>query len=933
MRLLVDLQPLQGPSAERGIGYYALALVRALAADRGHHEMVVLLDAERDSEQVLHLRHRLAPLLGRDDVVLFSSPPVASRTAGDRPAELAREAAIAALAPDVVLLSSVFELAPLAPLSVGGLVADVPTAAVLYDLIPLADLALYKADPVLRQEYLAAVKHLAQTDLLLSISDHSADEARRLVRDCPAVKTVHGAAPPPFTARRPRDAPTGGFALAVGRDEPRKDVATAVLAWAGLPTSVRAGRPFVIAGNWPQDNRSRLLARAVAAGLPATDLIFAGAVDDHEMSWLYSHADLFVFPSLVEGLGLPPLEAMQVGTPVLLARASSLVELLDDDRGFFPPGDVGALQERMEQVLSDAVLREELVAAGHRSAVRFTWARTAALTWAALEDLAAPHLPAPRRSLSLVMDGVRPAPTGSGLACAYDLQTVNLASVRRLTAERTVYALPDDGRWDAFADALADAPGVVLLPTDLPVENDLATLLAPAVAIIVPTLTTRTGLLRAGVVSVPILLVGPNGDLAAAVEQAYAGDLGSHWARGAAVEPIPDGTSVARLPGWAVRGRRGSLLASDTTVYRSTPFMSGIQRTAARLHHALTERLVETGGAVVQVRLGDTPPGTPHPDIRRDLVVSTAVVAPSDPDWLLGIDLNSQLATSTAQVQSARAHGVGVAVNVFDLIPHTHPQWFPPGAAVASFTPWLQQVVRIADVLLVNSRATAHELERYVLSAPPRRPDGFAVHLLPLGSDFDEATDVEVGEREPAHFLVVGTVEPRKGHRDVLDAVERLWKAGKPVRLTVLGRKGWMVDDLARRMEALDSGPQPFRWLQNASDAELDRLYRTCTASVVASQGEGFGLPVVEAALRGCPVIIRDLPVLHEVAGDDATCFSEGNPLHVVLDRVVGGAPVGAVPRSSLQSWADVGSELLDVLAGRLPPAACWTPEDGWVWA
>ncbi len=933
MRLLVDLQPLQGPSAERGIGYYALALTRALAATRGEHEVVVLLDAERSAEDVLRLRHRLAPHLGRADVVLFESPPVAQRVPGRREAELAREAAIAALAPDAVLLTSVFELAPLAPMSINEWCADVPTAAVLYDLIPLADLDLYKADPVLRREYLAGIDRLARTDLLLSISDHTAAEARRLIAHCPPLVTVHGAAPAPMTPHAPAGVPASGFGLAVGRDEPRKDVATAVLAWARLPAAVRAGRPFVVVGDWPRQNRQHLVERAVAAGLPAGQLLFAGQVDDHEMAWLYEHAAVLLFPSLLEGLGLPPLEAMQVGTPVLLARASSLVELLDDDRAFFPPGDVSALSERMEQVLTDRVLREELVASGHRSVARFTWARTAALTWTALEGLAARPRPPLRRSLSQVTDGGRPAPSLNGLAAAYAVKEVDLAAVRCLAAERTVYALPDDGHWTGFADALADAPGVVVLPVDLPVDADLATLLAPAVGVVVPGATTRTALLRAGVRSVPVAVVGPGDDLADAVEQAYAGDLGGHWARGAAGGPVLDGRPVEVLPGWAVRGRRGPLLASDTTVYRTTPFMSGIQRTAARLHHALSERLAEAGGAVVQVQLGETPPGRPHPDIRSDLVVSAATVEPVDPDWLLGLDLNSQLSSTSAQVQAARARGVGLAVNVFDLIPHTHPHWYPPGAATGSFTPWLHQVVRVADVLLVNSRATADELLRYVQATAPLRGDGFAVHLLPLGSDFDQATDIEAGEREPAHLLMVGTVEPRKGHGDVLDAVELLWSQGVPVHLTVLGRKGWMVEELARRLQALHDGPQRLHWLQNASDAELDRLYRTCTASVVASEAEGFGLPVVEAALRGCPVVIRDLPVLREVAGADATCFSAADPLHRVLERIVGGAPVGAVPRSSLRSWAEVGQLLLDVLAGDQEPLACWTPEDGWIWS
>ena len=85
MRLLVDLQSLQGPSAERGIGYSARSLVQALADSRGEHELLVLLDGARSADGVLKIRHALAGALGRDDVVLFEAPPVDRRRPGPWP--------------------------------------------------------------------------------------------------------------------------------------------------------------------------------------------------------------------------------------------------------------------------------------------------------------------------------------------------------------------------------------------------------------------------------------------------------------------------------------------------------------------------------------------------------------------------------------------------------------------------------------------------------------------------------------------------------------------------------------------------------------------------------------------------------------------------------------------------------------------------------
>lgn len=896
MKLLIDLQACQGPSLTRGIGYYAMALTRALAASRGEHQVQVLLDSAQPAEDVLRLRERLAPLLGRDDVVLFPAPALELRAAAPEQAEAAREAAIAALEPDVVLITSAFELASGAPMSIGRWCGDVPTAAVLYDLIPLADLDLHKPNLVLRRTYLHAVEQLERADLLLSISDYSAAEAQRLLAACPRLVTVHGAAPLPPSPRRPHRGPEGGFGLSVGLHEPRKDISTAVLAWASLPDRVRRGRPFVVAGAWSAEARSDLQRQAAAAGLPDDELLFLAGLDDAELAWLYAAADLFVFPSLVEGLGLPPLEAAQAGTPTLLARSSSLVELFDESAAYFAPGDVRALTQRMTDALTDEAVLDRLLAAAGRAVARFTWTHTAARAWRALEEL--------------------PAPGGP----------------RRLPAEPVLHRL--EGDWDAAERLLVEEPGVVVLP---PLDNedaDLSVLLAPVVGVVVESHVDASRALERGVFGAPVVVVDPGGALEAA-EQCWATDVPAHWAAARtpnALEPAY-GDPFLRRPRWSNRPR-GPLLASDVTVYRSTAFLSGIQRATHRLHAALGELLQPVGGAVVPVRFGEGPPGTPHPLIAADPVLAASEVRPDAVDWVLGLDLDDRLVNAQDELLAARADGVGVAVNVYDLLPWAHPEWWPPGSVAGSFLPWMKAVVRVADVLIVNSIATAAEVERFVAQEGVARSDGFTVHLLRLGADLapPAADPAQETERESDHFLMVGTIEPRKGHREVIDAFEDLWRRGSQARLTVLGRPGWMVEEVVARMDALHDSQPRFSWLRNAPDSDLDRLYGACTAVILASQGEGFGLPVVEAAVRGCPVVMRDIPVLRELAGDAATYFGAQRPLLDVLQQVQrDGAVVPSLEH--VHTWRDVGRRLLDILDGGVAPVARWSPSSGWTWS
>jgi glycosyltransferase involved in cell wall biosynthesis len=120
---------------------------------------------------------------------------------------------------------------------------------------------------------------------------------------------------------------------------------------------------------------------------------------------------------------------------------------------------------------------------------------------------------------------------------------------------------------------------------------------------------------------------------------------------------------------------------------------------------------------------------------------------------------------------------------------------------------------------------------------------------------------------------MVGTLEPRKGHLQVLDAFECLWKEDKPINLVIAGKKGWMVDDLVERLSGHSELNKRLFWLQCISDEYLERVYAESTCLIAASYGEGFGLPLIEAAQYKLPIIARDIPVFREVAGEHAYYF------------------------------------------------------------
>ena len=171
------------------------------------------------------------------------------------------------------------------------------------------------------------------------------------------------------------------FILYVGTIEPRKNLTTLLEAYAALTSRVSnlqypiSNIHLVIAGRkgWLYEGFFRRLREL---GLER-EVVFPGFVPDEDLPALYSAAELFVFPSLYEGFGLPPLEAMACGTPVITSNSSSLPEVVGEVGIMVEPRDVRALAEAMELVLTDEGKRREMREKGLRQAARFSWKRTA----------------------------------------------------------------------------------------------------------------------------------------------------------------------------------------------------------------------------------------------------------------------------------------------------------------------------------------------------------------------------------------------------------------------------------------------------------------------------------------------------------------------------------------------------------------------------
>lgn len=232
-----------------------------------------------------------------------------------------------------------------------------------------------------------------------------------------------------------------------------------------------------------------------------------------------------------------------------------------------------------------------------------------------------------------------------------------------------------------------------------------------------------------------------------------------------------------------------------------------------------------------------------------------------------------------------RAEGVRFYFTVHDLLPLSLPSCFPAHIP-ATMRTWFTGITELADGITCVSRQVADEVRDALASAPPPWVGHFH-----LGADFsvrqesDESLEKEertlhgaIARLDGPTLLMVGTVEPRKGHRQVVEALDLLWQDDVPINLVIVGKQGWDVEDLVRHIKHHPRYRHRLFWLTGASDGLLERLYADSDVLVAASLGEGFGLPLIEAAHHRIAILARDIPVFREVAGEFAEYFQGDSP-------------------------------------------------------
>jgi glycosyltransferase involved in cell wall biosynthesis len=265
-------------------------------------------------------------------------------------------------------------------------------------------------------------------------------------------------------------------------------------------------------------------------------------------------------------------------------------------------------------------------------------------------------------------------------------------------------------------------------------------------------------------------------------------------------------------------------------------------------------------------------------------------------DIFLGLELQSQIVPiQLGYLEALRLRGIKVDFIVYDLLPILMPQNFPKGTDEIH-AEWLNAIAQFDGALCI-SKAVADDFFGWLKDNGPKRFRPIKISHFHLGADVDNSVPtrglpndvLQVLAQLAARpsFLMVGTVEPRKGYLQIIDAFERLWKLGYELNLIIVGNEGWKglqdemrrtIPEIVRRLRSHSENGTRLFWLEGISDEYLEKIYAACACLIAASEGEGFCLPLIEAAKHKLPIIARDIAVFHEVAGKNAYYFRGMGP-------------------------------------------------------
>lgn len=242
-----------------------------------------------------------------------------------------------------------------------------------------------------------------------------------------------------------------------------------------------------------------------------------------------------------------------------------------------------------------------------------------------------------------------------------------------------------------------------------------------------------------------------------------------------------------------------------------------------------------------------------------------------------------------AAVDQARAQGAMIATVLYDLIPVTHPE-FVGLKRKEVFLQYLHHVATKSDLIVAISDTVRNQVKEFLPTICGDQPYCTDVRSFELGAELSSSKgyvrksvqELFKPQLEHTPYLMVATFDPRKNHRYLISAFDLLWKQQPDLKLCLVGRIGWLCEDILIQLEKHPRRNRGLFVFHDLSDAELQYCYSSSRGVIFPSIVEGFGLPIVEALWHGQKTFASDTPIHREVGRNDCSYFDLAEPQSLV---------------------------------------------------
>lgn len=358
----------------------------------------------------------------------------------------------------------------------------------------------------------------------------------------------------------------------------------------------------------------------------------------------------------------------------------------------------------------------------------------------------------------------------------------------------------------------------------------------------------------------------------------------------------------------------------DTNALTIQDGETGIQRVIKKIITNLTEKCVNveviafnnhTGKCTVSKELMDSLIPNNKFQLNQEIVLKSG-------DYILNADMLPGVWKGYFKFYiDAKDLGIPVTWVCHDLIPYYYPHFWENHVSIEFMEMVDIFFNHIADDIICVSKTVADEhVLKYFEQTQKPYPN---ISYWHLGSDFKTPSQNKLTTipsiKDKEYLLMVGTIEPRKNHKLALTAMEKLWETGSDLCLVMVGRIGWLSDEMINIIQNHPQLNKKFFYFGHVSDDELIYCYKNCKALLQLSTSEGFGLPVIEASYYGAEIICSDISIFREVAGDYANYVSL-NPIELskqLQKWYKSGMTIDSKNMSKL-SWSDSCDNLMDII-------------------